>query len=254
MERGFPDVFDRCMVKMESTADDWSYFDKIYCISLEERPDRRQAAERQFARIGLKDRIDFFTVKKHPTDCEAGIYESHMACIRQGLQGGAEHVVVFEDDILFDRFSPQRLRQCIDFLRSTPDWDVFFFGCLISGSRRTRYRSVREITYRSLTHAYVLHRRFAEHLLKQPWRGIAYDAMLRSMPGRFFAVSPTFAFQSNSPTENKKYLWLDRFRRLCGGLQRIQKRNEWYCRYRPMLVAGHIVMISLILLWFFRCS
>ena len=187
-------------------------------------------------------------------DCEEGIYESHIACIHKGLSTGAKHIVVFEDDILFDRFSSRLLKNCIEFLQGTADWDVFFFGCLISGSRKTDYRCVRRIKYRSLTHAYVVHRPFAERLVKQPWQRIAYDSMLKSMQGRFFIASPSFAFQSNSPTENRNYLWLDRFRRLCGGLQRIQKRNESYYRYRPVLVFGHIVLILLLMLWVFRCS
>lgn len=239
---------------MEASTQYWSYFDKIYCISLKERPDRRQTAERQFARTGLADLIEFFVVRRHPTDCEKGIYESHLACIQKGLRSGAEHVVVFEDDILFDRFSLQRLKQCIEFLQNAPHWDVFFFGCLISGSCKTGSRHVREVKYRSLTHAYAVHRPFAERLVQKPWCSIAYDAMLRSLTGRFYSVSPSFAFQSNSPTENRKYLWLDRFRRLCGGLRRIQKRNEFYYRYRLLLVGAHIVLIALLLSWVVRCS
>ena len=49
-----------------------------------------------------------------------------------------------------------------------------------------------------------------------------------------------------------KYLRLDKFRRLCGGLQRIQKRNEWYHRNRPIVIALHVLFILLIVFWFFR--
>jgi len=55
--------------------------------------------------------------------------------------------------------------------------------------------------------------------------------MLSSFKEGFYAIYPSFAFQSNSPTDNKS-LHLDTFRRLCGGLRRIQKCNEAYYRYR----------------------
>ena len=32
------------------------------------------------------------------------MYESHMICLRKGLEAGAKNIVVFEDDVIFDRF------------------------------------------------------------------------------------------------------------------------------------------------------
>ena len=63
----------------------WDFFDKIYCISLEERPDRRKEAKIQFDKVGLSPKVEFYIAKKHPYDCEEGIYNSHLACIKKGL-------------------------------------------------------------------------------------------------------------------------------------------------------------------------
>jgi len=237
---------------MDKSTNDWNYFGKIYCISLDERLDRREAAENQFKKTGLLDHVEFHIAKKHPHDSEEGIYESHMACIKKGLLTGAETIVIFEDDVVFDGFSPERLQQCIDFMRDTPDWKAFFFGCLVSGSRKTHRKGVLEIKYRSLAHAYVLNRDFAESLVKKPWRNIAFDTGLKSYKDGFYAVFPSFAFQGSSPTGNSKNLGLDKFRRLCGGLQRIQKRNELFHRYQSIFIALHILFILLIVAWFFR--
>jgi hypothetical protein len=237
---------------MDKSANHWDYFDKIYCISLDERSDRRNDAQIQFDKIGLPDHVEFHIVKKHPHDSEAGIYESHMACLKKGLQAGAEKIVIFEDDVVFDGFSPQRLNQCIDFMRDTPGWRAFFFGCLVSGSRKTPHKGVLKIKYRSLAHAYVLNRGFAEIVVKQPWRRIAFDTVLKSFNDDFYAAYPSFAFQGSSPTGNSKNLGLDKFRRLCGGLQRIQKRNEFFHRYRSIFIALHIILILLMVIWFFR--
>ncbi len=238
--------------EMKPSASHWDYFDKIYCISLEERSDRRREAKIQFDKTGLPDLVEFFIVKKHPHDSEEGIYKSHMACIKKGLLAGAGKIAVFEDDVVFDGFSPQRLNECIDFMRNTPDWTAFFFGCLVSGSTKTHHRGVVKIKYRSLAHAYVLNRGFAEMLVKKPWRGIAFDTELKSCNENFFAAYPLFAFQGGSSTGNSKHPGLDKFRRLCGGLRRIQKRNEVFHRHRPIFIALHILLILLIGCWFFR--
>ncbi len=72
----------------QSLAAAWGSFDQIYCISLSQRVDRRENAQREFARIGLGDRVQFIIVDSHPTDSEQGIFESHMACLRAGLAAG----------------------------------------------------------------------------------------------------------------------------------------------------------------------
>jgi GR25 family glycosyltransferase involved in LPS biosynthesis len=230
---------------------DWDYFDRIYCISLIERPDRRREARTQFARVGLAERVEFVIVPRHPTDCEQGIYESHMLCMSKGLQSGADHILIFEDDIQFDRFSEERLRGCIDFLEADPSWHMLFLGCMVRGSRRTPNPAVIKIRYRSLTQAYLVHRRFARELTRHTWAGIPYDDFLRDLKDdRTYAAYPSFAFQSNSRSDNERYLPLDRWRRLLGGLCRLQKNNEFYHRYRGLILAAHALALLLIALAF----
>ena len=240
------------MMETRTFSNYWDYFDKVYCISLAERPDRQKDANIQFSRVGLADKVEFLIVHRHPRNCEQGIYESHLACIKNGIQAGAEHIVIFEDDILFERFSWTGLKDCIDFMSENPGWNALFFGCLVSGAKRTRFKNILEINYRSLTHAYVLSRRFAEVLVQRPWQGIAYDDFLKFFNREYYAIHPSFAFQSNSPSDNSRYLRLDKVRRLCGGLQRIQKGNEFIFLHYKGLIALHIMFILLGLLWFFK--
>jgi GR25 family glycosyltransferase involved in LPS biosynthesis len=231
-----------------SPSSPWAFFDKIYCISLDEREDRRQEARKQFSNVGLADRVEFVIVKKHPADNEQGIHESHMQCMRKGIGADARTIIIFEDDIVFDRFSVKVLADCVHFLATTSAWQLFFFGCLSSGSKRTENNSVLKVRYRCLTHAYVVQRSFAEILLGLPWRNTPYDALLRTLAGDYYAASPSFAFQSNARTDNIRNRKVDRFRRLCGGLLRIQKMNEWYHRNRLAVFGIHIFLIMLLLL------
>lgn len=234
-------------MKADPSTSDWNFFDKIYCISLAERLDRRAAAKKQFAAVGLKDNVEFLIVDRHPHNREQGIYESHMTCLKKGLAANAGTIAVFEDDILFERFEAQRLKNGIDFLAANPRCRILFFGCLVSASRKTQNPAVLKIKYRCLTHGYAVQRQFAEHLVKTPWQNVAYDDMLRNLAGGYYAVYPAFAFQSNAVSDNDRYRRLDRFRRLWGGLRRIQKINEFYHRHRLSIIALHIVLILILL-------
>jgi GR25 family glycosyltransferase involved in LPS biosynthesis len=227
----------------------WEFFDKVYCISLAERTDRRAEAAAQFARVGLAERVEFVVVQKHPTDCEQGIYESHLLCMARGLAQGARQMLIFEDDILFDGFTPAALERGVAFLSAEPGWRMFFLGCMVKASRRTRFPGVVRIRYRSLTHAYAIHRSFAERLVERPWQGVPYDDFLRDLKDeRSFALYPSFAFQSNSPSDNERYLPLDRVRRLLGGLRSLQKLDAFYHRNRWAIVGAHVLALLALVL------
>jgi GR25 family glycosyltransferase involved in LPS biosynthesis len=225
----------------------WKYFDKFYCISIDERDDRRAEAKAQFEKVGLADKVEFVIVHKHPHDCEEGIYDSHMSCIKKGLQAGAGNIVIFEDDILFARFSPANLKNCVDFLSGIDHWNAMFFGCLVSGSKKTANKSVLKVRYRCLAHGYALNRRFAELLVQTPRQERPYDDLLNHFCEGYYAVYPSFAFQSNALTDNIKRIGLDRFRRLFGGLRRIQKWNEFYHRHRMPVITVHAIALLIIL-------
>jgi GR25 family glycosyltransferase involved in LPS biosynthesis len=237
------------MMKAPALLNCWDYFDRIYCISLLERPDRREKARREFSRVGLADKVEFLIVRRHPDDCEQGIYESHLTCIKNGIEAGAGRILIFEDDIVFDRFSSSGLKDSIDFLSQHPTWSALFFGCLVAGARKTRYKNILKIKYRSLTHAYVLSRKFAQVLVQRPWQKIAYDEFLQSFNHEFYAVYPAFAFQGDSSSDNPKYLWLDKIRRLCGGLKGIQKGNEFIFLHIRGILALHLLLALLGLFW-----
>lgn len=235
------------MMNAETSAEYWEYFDKFYCISLNERSDRREDAKIQFEKIGLSDKVEFVIVKKHPHNSEQGIFESHMSCVKKGILAGANHIVIFEDDILFERFKPTVLKNCVDFLSTNPHWNVLFFGCLVSSSKKTDNKSVLKVKYRSLAHAYALNHNFAKSLMNIPWQGKPYDAILQNAMDSFYLIYPSFAFQGSSRSDNSRYARLDKFRRLCGGLRRIQKWNEFYHRHKIMIIALHILVILLAL-------
>ncbi|MEN6466668.1 MAG: glycosyltransferase [Syntrophaceae bacterium] len=220
----------------------WDFFDRIYCISLEEREDRRRAAQAQFAKVGLQGKIEFLIVRRHPLNVEQGIYESHMACLRRGLEAGAGSIAVFEDDVVFDRFDAGRLARCTRFLAKNPQWQVLLFGALIRSSRKTAEPAVQKVGYQSLAHAYALNRHYAESIAYKPWDGVVADVIFRPLE-HVYAVKPMFAFQGDMFTDNK-YRGLEIFRRLLGGLENIQKANEFFYQNLYGIIAAHLIVLA----------
>ena len=232
------------------TAGLWGFIDRVYCINLSTRPDRKRSAQAELDRVGLGDRVEWMTVQKHPTDTEQGIYEAHLACLRAGLDAGAQTILVFEDDLILPGFVSENLRHATEFMRSDAQWKALFLGGFIDKARRTATPSVLKVNYRCSAHAYVVHRRLAEKLINQPWSGQAYDVVLRDVAGNeTYAVYPAFACPSSSPTDNDKRPGIDRARRLFGG-QRIQQRwNELSTLHFRTLVVIHVILVLAMVLF-----
>ncbi len=226
----------------------WGYFDRVYCISLDQRPDRSTAARRQFRKVGLAERVEFTAFQRCDENRERGIFESHRACLARGLAAGAETILVFEDDILFEGFDPEVLEDCVRFMQADAGWQAFFFGCLVRGARPTQHPAVIAVRYRSLAHAYVVRRAFARRLVRQAWQGRPFDAVLSDLLEEAYAVRPAFAFQSDSPSDNTRHRRLERLRNAFGGLRRIQKANEFYQGHKRIIIAGHLLVLLAMLL------
>jgi GR25 family glycosyltransferase involved in LPS biosynthesis len=176
-----------------------------------------------------------------------------MMCLRKGLEAGARNIIVFEDDIEFDRFDPERLRSCTEFLRQHPEWKVLLIGALIRSSRKTTNPCVQKVRYQSLTHAYALNRHYAETLAYEPWQGIVNDTLFRPLTDDVYAIYPMCAFQKKFTSDNYKYPKLVLIRHLLGGLERIQKANEFYQRHKLGVIAAHVIIIlSLLIVLFAR--
>lgn len=120
-------------------------FDKIFCLNLCERSDRRDYMERQFQQLGISDQITWFEVVKHPhTDFIAkklreekiggvnngGAFNctrEHYTMIKSSYLKGYNSILILEDDISLlndpDQFS--------SILSEIPcDWDILRFAAL----------------------------------------------------------------------------------------------------------------------------
>jgi hypothetical protein len=225
-----------------SQPDSWAFFDKIYCISLESRPDRKEQAIRQFAAVGLLPRVEFVIVEKHPVNQEKGIFQSHMTCLKMGIKENARRILVFEDDIFFQCFDSNDLYNACSYLDSDSTWNAFFLGCITDGSKKNEKKNLAQITFRCLAHAYALNIQFAKHIVQQGWDGIPFDELLRRHSVGSYALYPMCAFQGLAGSDNQTVV-IDRLRRIFGGLPFIQKANEFYQNRKTVLRAISLVVV-----------
>lgn len=235
--------------RSQPEADCWTFFDRIYCITLASRPDRTAEAKRQLAAVGLDGRVHFHVAEKDQEHPARGIYHSHMDCLMEGLAAGARHILVFEDDILFRRFSASTLREACTFLRQRSRWDALFLGCLIDQSEPSECSELTRVRYRCLAHAYCLPASYAHRIVREPWRNIPFDDLLRRHHGSFFALSPMCAYQGKSISDNQTVV-IERFRTLCGGLAFIQRGNEVFHNNKKTIFLVHILIATVLLIFF----
>ena len=225
-----------------SQIDSWAFFDRIYCISLESRPDRKEQAIKQFEAVGLLQRVEFVIVKKHPVNQEKGIFESHMTCLEMGLKENANRILVFEDDIFFECFDHGVLHNGCRSLDSDTAWSAFFLGCISDGRKKNKNKSLARITYRCLAHAYALNASFAKVIVGQSWDGTPFDELMRRHSKASYALYPMCAFQGLASSDNQTVI-IDRMRRMLGGLPFIQKANEFYQNRKTILRVLTIVTV-----------
>ena len=149
--------FGRSGTRGRLAADPFRFFDAIYCINLDSRPDRWSEAQRELAAVGIADRVERVAAIVH-ADREESCRLSHLECIRRGASVGADTVLIFEDDVTFPRFSPRALAASLGRLRTVQDWDLFYLGGVILDTPT----HVRPELFRApvaQTHAYAVHRR-----------------------------------------------------------------------------------------------
>ena len=229
------------------SVDTWTFFDKIYCISLANRSDRREQAKKQFAAVGLLPRVEFVIVTKDQQNPEKGIFQSHMVCLNKGLTANARNILIFEDDVFFEKFDAHVLHETWRNLQSVANWNAFFLGCITDGSRKTSHKNLMKISYRCLAHAYVLHRSFAARIAHKTWSGIPFDELLRRHNEDFYALYPMCAFQGLASSDNQTVV-IDRMRRILGGLPFIQKANELYQNNKvALLLAASAVPVVFVI-------
>lgn len=110
------------------------FFERIYVINLEDRPDRRRQVSAELQRVGLAgERVEVFSARRpddagsFPSTGARGCYESHLAVLRQARDRGLRNVLVLEDDVVFSPQLPAAEEELLGQL-SSMGWDLVHFA------------------------------------------------------------------------------------------------------------------------------
>jgi hypothetical protein len=183
-------------------SDPFQFFDLIYCINLDSRPDRWQEAVRAFSAVGILDRVERVAAIIHP-DPREGCRLSHLECVRRAEAAGAEKVLIFEDDVVFRGFSYQRLAQSLKRLCTIPDWELFYLGGYLLATPES-YGDLMRVPM-AMTHAYAIHRRAFGKIQEST---TPYDIWL-AMNMKSYCAHPLLALQRDGFSDLEK-VWIYR--------------------------------------------
>lgn len=158
----------------------FNYFDKIFCINLDSRPDRWELAQSEFDKIGILDRVErvsALTTEEMPYDPrpvknknasdllgQFACASSHNKCTKIAMQYNAKNYFVFEDDFYFKNYDKNYLNTCINELPS--DWRLFSLGYNNWSQKSIESYSVNlnKMYGFGLAHAYAVNEGIFEHL------------------------------------------------------------------------------------------
>lgn len=114
---------------MNKTLND--YFEKIYCVNLEKRPERWESSLKQFSQHNIcaerYNAVDGTKCEKvgKMSHGEVGCLLSHLNILKKCKDDNISSVLIFEDDVEFDENLNHLFFQYLDEL---PEWDILYFG------------------------------------------------------------------------------------------------------------------------------
>ena len=102
-------------------------FDEAWCINVDSQPERWEAAQRRFEKLGIAGKVRRFAAAETPLNHHIGCALSHRRIIEQARLRNLETVLVFEDDVHFTPDAAELLRLALRELEGI-DWQILYLG------------------------------------------------------------------------------------------------------------------------------
>lgn len=118
----------------------FDFFEEIYCINLDNEPEKWNAIQGEFDKIGIKSRVKRF--KGIPDIARSrGCSLTHLKLIENAKSKGLKNILIFEDDTVFFNWDNTLLQNALINLRS--DWRIFNIGYnLYAGYSQIKYEVI----------------------------------------------------------------------------------------------------------------
>jgi GR25 family glycosyltransferase involved in LPS biosynthesis len=104
------------------------FFDKIYCINLEERVDRWMSAKKEMDEMGIQNVKRFSAIKNKIG--HLGCRDSHIEIIKDAKNNGYKRILILEDDFIFINKDKDQINDILNQLNNV-DWELFYFGATV---------------------------------------------------------------------------------------------------------------------------
>ena len=136
------------------------YFDKIYCINLDSRPDRWEECLIEFKKIGIQNHIERFpAISLHPGI--AGCTKSHYEIVKLAKKNNYKNVLIFEDDVSFtsNNFFDILEKSFSQLTNQNLVYDLLYLGGNLNPDNTINYLiddNLAKLTYCKTTHAYAI--------------------------------------------------------------------------------------------------
>lgn len=162
------------------------YFDYIYCMNLDKRPDRWEEAIQQFKmnkivahRFRAFNGKNIYRGQKPIRSGEFGCLFTHLSILLDARSNNYEKVLIFEDDVeLHKDFE----KIASEFLQEIPDnWDMIYFGANTAKNNGTKISSRVNIASSLLGgHAYAV-------------KNTVYDRLIHALENEPYQVDETYS-------------------------------------------------------------
>lgn len=132
------------------------YFDKVYCINLDHRPDRWETVQKEFDKLNITDQVERWAGTVNDNG-NLGCTLSHLSIIKHCKEKGYKNVLIFEDDVLFVETNVDKLEKAFNELIELDNWDLFYIGSTVepNGGRFVRVTdNILKTNFAYTTHAY----------------------------------------------------------------------------------------------------
>ena len=143
------------MINLESLLN--IKIDKIYCISIKERQDRRNFLKTQFSK--LDHEITFHIVERNK-DPVRGCLESHIDCIKEARELGLTNILMLEDDILIN----EKILEDIKSIHVPKNFDMFYLGYHINDGIKYGNNLLKLLSAQT-THAYIMNNKIFDFVI-----------------------------------------------------------------------------------------
>ena len=213
-----------------------SIVDHIYCLSAENSK-RRPIVQQRLIDAQMTP-FTFYPAIMDKSNPTKGCYLSHNAIWRHALDNGYSRILIFEDDVIFNRQLTTEDYQDIKYIIDTKQWMVFFLGHLPLTMKETSNKRV-FLVHSLCTHAYIINCSYIPYLLSFNYKKLT--PILQGIDGLLmyqsncYALYPMICIQDNTMISQ-----IDNIYKLC-----TLSIHQWLCINMPMsAIFCHQIMFS----------